>query len=83
MGGPGTPRDSSGEMMFSQDSDVDSPMMQHFRRVREDEEFTYFNDKILSFYQILSPPQLHCGIIFSIQMAEMNIYELCEVSLTH
>ena len=70
-------------MMFSQDSDFDSPMMQHFRRVRE-EEFTYFNDKILSFYQILSPPpQPDCGIIFSIQMAEMNIYELCEVSLTH
>ena len=68
-------------MMFSQDSDFDSPMMQHFRRVRE-EEFTYFNDKILSFYQILSPPP-DCGIIFSIQMAEMNIYELCEVSLTH
>ena len=69
-------------MMFSQDSDFDSPMMQHFRRVRE-EEFTYFNNKILSFYQILSPPQLGCGIIFSIQMAEMNIYELREVSLTH
>ena len=51
-------------------------------RVRE-EEFTYFNNKILSFYQILSPPQLGCGIIFSIQMAEMNIYELREVSLTH